>query len=207
MRVGFWAMGEGPHLDCARYLVESVKFYMPGVEVSHITDAKTPRSKWADRIVRVGADVPMAMKRIMAHATLPGEWLYIDTDCILRRDVRLVLEDDFDVALTDRVGSIYEHGPYGKLMPYNMGVTFSKNPKFWGEVLSRMSALQDSYKEWEGDQLVVGMLAKEWPKVKILPGHVFNYSPDKRGDKAEHAAIVHLKGNRKGWMEDYAVRR
>lgn len=207
MRVGFFVQGEGPHLDCSKHLIESVRATMPGVEIAHITDEHTRHATGADRVIRVKADLPMAMRRVAAHASLQGEWLFIDTDCVVRRDVREVFSDDFDVAVTDRVGSIYHDGSYGRLMPYNMGVTFSRSPKFWREVLFRMTALPDVMKKWEGDQLVVGMLAKEWPKVKVLPGHVFNYTPEKRGDKAEHAAIVHLKGNRKEWLGDYAIHR
>lgn len=204
MRVGFFVQGEGPHLDCSKYLIASVRATMPGVEIAHITDDSTRVAPGADRVVRISGELPMAMRRMAAHASLPGDWLFIDTDCVLLKDVRGVFKDDFGVALTDRVGSIYEKGAYGRLMPYNMGVTFSRDQGFWKEVLFRMTALPDVLQRWEGDQLVVGMLAKEWPKVKIIPGHVFNYTPVKRGDKAEHAAIVHLKGNRKSWLGDYA---
>jgi hypothetical protein len=97
---------------------------------------------------------------------LDGEWLFVDTDCVIRKDVSDVFEDDFEVALTDRKGSMWEKTPYGMVMPYNMGVTFSRSPEFWEKVKKYLLTMPQKYQEWEGDQRVVCEMAMAGYPVK-----------------------------------------
>ena len=145
--------------------------------------------------------MPMAMRRVSLHSMCKGDWLFVDTDIIFRKSVYNVFDDDFDIALTDRKGTITHEGDYAKIMPYNIGVVFSRKPDFWKMVEIYLARFTLPYQNWEGDQRVVCELAK--PKycfnVKILPGAIYNYPP-KREDDPQDASIMHYKGNRKKWL-------
>lgn len=201
MRVGFFAQGDGEHLHIAKHLIRSCREVMPGAEICQLTDTHTPILEGATG-VRLGGDMPMAVRRVSHHAMLSGEWLFVDTDCVLLKDVAHVFDEDFEVALTDRKGSMWEKSPYGMVMPYNMGVTFSRSPEFWGKVLQYLITLPAKYQQWEGDQRVVcEMVAAGYP-AHILPGRIYNFTPEERGADMSHAAIAHFKGPRKQWIGD-----
>ena len=202
MKIGFFAQDEGEHLYIGRNLIRSVRENMPGTEVYQLTDEHTPVLDGAIP-VRLKGDMPMAVRRMSHHAMLEGEWLFVDTDCVILKDVSDVFDDPaFDIAVTDRKGSMWEKTAYGMVMPYNMGVTFSRSPAFWAEVRLRLLELPAAYQRWEGDQRVVcDMIRKGFP-AKVLPGKVYNYTPEKRGDPLDHAAIAHFKGPRKHWIGD-----
>jgi hypothetical protein len=176
---------------------------MPDVSVHMLTDGDTPALEGCE-VIRIAEPMPMAVRRVTHHSRLEGNWLFIDTDCVIRRDVRSVFADDFKVAVTDRKGSIWAKGWYADLMPYNMGVTFSRSPMFWRIVLEKLKKMGDELQKWEGDQLLVCGLIKAGFPAKVLPGFIYNYTPVNRGDSIEHAAIVHFKGARKAWIGDYA---
>lgn len=202
MQIGFFVQGQGAHWDIAKYLIASARKVMPKVPIVQLTDGDTPAHEGISRIVRETREMPMAVRRMTLHASLPGDWLFVDTDVVIQKDVSHVFEDDgFDIALTDRRGSIWENTPYGRAMPYNMGVTFSRTPAFWEDVCERLKTLPAPFQEWEGDQRVVCLLAEDWV-CKILPGHVYNFTPAKQTDDRSHAAIVHYKGSRKEWIKD-----
>jgi hypothetical protein len=200
MQIGYFVQGEGIHLDMAKHLIASVKKAMPDVDVFQLTDGVTPCQDGA-RAIRLHDDVPMAVRRMALHASLPGEWLFVDTDVVFQKDVRDVFDSPFDIAVTDRVGSAWEHSPDVKHMPYNMGVTFSRNPKFWERAKEILLTLPSELQAWVGDQLVVCELQKQF-RTKVLPGHIYNFTPWERTDDRSHAAIVHYKGQRKSWLCD-----
>ena len=201
MRVGFFVQTPGENWAMARLLVESAKRAMPGVEVWQLTDGDCPKVAGIDGCLRVSGRMPMAVRRMTAHSMLHGEWLFVDTDVVIQKDVRHVFESPFLVAVTDRVGSIWEHSPDVKDMPYNMGVTFSRSPEFWAEAKERLLKLDPQLQQWCGDQLVVCAMAKE-KLAKVLPGHIYNFTPGTRDEDRSHAAIVHYKGSRKAWAND-----
>lgn len=209
MNIGFFVQGVGEHRDIAQHLVSSTKRVMPGVEVWQLTDGDTPKVKGIDGCVRLAVRMPMAVRRMRLHAMLDGDWLFVDTDVVVQKDVRGVFESPFLVAVTDRVGSIWEHSPDVKDMPYNMGVTFSRSPEFWKDVTQRLLKEPAHLQQWCGDQLVVCRLVKEkheqWGPgaAKVLPGHVYNFTPDKSGVDASHAALLHFKGPRKHLISEY----
>ena len=202
MRVGFFVQGSGVHWDVAKTLISSCRKAMPDVEIVQLTDLQTPAHEGVS-VVRMGGDLPMAVRRMSLHAMLSGEWLFIDTDCVIRKDVRHVFDDkDFGVALTDRVGSLVGASPYGEKMPYNIGVVFSRDPRFWGEVVLNLLTLPTRAQEWEGDQLVVAeMVRAGWP-VKVIPGRVYNFTPELGHESVDHASIVHFKWRRKEWIKE-----
>lgn len=202
MRIGFFCMSES-HLSMAALMLESVRTSMPGVEVHHLTDDKCRSLEGVDDVHRLGGDIPMAVRRMTHNASCEGDWLFVDSDVIFQQDVRNVFDEQFDVALTDRIGTITYEIEYAKAMPYNLGVAFSRSSAFWKRVLYHLRTLSPKYQQWEGDQLVICEMIKQRVssdfKVKILPGRMYNYPPKFAGD-GKHAAIVHYKGHRKQWL-------
>lgn len=196
--------GEGVHWDIAKHLIASAQKVMPEVPIFQLTDASTPCHDGATAI-RCGGLMPMAVRRMTLHAGRSGDWLFVDTDIVFQKDVRHVFEDDFEIAVADRVGSAWEHTPYGQAMPFNMGVTFSRSAEFWERAREALLMLPAKFQEWEGDQRVVCEMQRlGWIKTKILPGHVYNFTPMTQDEDVSHAAILHLKGKRKHFAEFYA---
>lgn len=189
------------YVGVAKPLIASVRRVMPDVEIFQLTDGKTQGYPGIGTI-RLDDNVPMAVRRMLLHASLPGEWLFVDTDVVIQKDVRHVFESDFDIAVTDRVGSAWEHSPDCVGMPYNMGVTFSRRPEFWAACAEKLKTLPAKLQQWEGDQRVVCSLAKDW-KTKVLPGLVYNFTPYTKDEDRSHAAICHYKGARKAWLADH----
>ena len=191
------------YLTMAEHLLASVRQVMPGVKVYQLTDQHSPALHGIDGVDRCSDDVPMAVLRMMLQANCGGEWLFVDPDIIVRQDVRSVFDSPFDVALTDRAGTSMAGTPYAAVMPYNLGVAFSRSPAFWRQATRRVQKMSLSLQEWEGDQLAICQMVKQRAAgdVKILPGRVYNYPPNSPNDDVSHAAIVHYKGGRKGWMD------
>lgn len=201
MRIAFYAEGEGPHLDIAKHLIASAKQHMPGVQICLLTDEKTPALEGAEAI-RIPGDMPMGVRRVM-HYCMPGEWLFLDTDVVFRKDVRDVFERDFDVALASRDGTYMEGSKYAELMPYNFGVVFSRNPCFWQTVLPELKKLSPDFQRWGGEQMLTCVLAQTGKfKAEILPS-AYNFTPEKQDDDLSHVAIAHYKGARKAWITTY----
>lgn len=196
-----------PHVEFAKLMLKSAKAAMPDVEVWHLTDADTPALEGVDGVHRIGGNLPMAARRMSHNASLTGDWLFIDPDIIIRKDVRKVFDAPFDIALTDRIGTDMEGTPYAKSMPYNLGVAFSRSPRFWKRVLLHMSGLSPKLQQWTGDQLVVCAMIKQDMvpdfKVRILPGRIYNFPPTS-ADDGKDAAICHYKGPRKAKLMEVA---
>lgn len=186
-------------------MIASARKVMPDVPIFQFTDYHSPIVDGVDMHVRIGGNLPMAVRRVEHHASCHGDWCFVDSDVIFQKDVRDVFEEPFDVALTDRVGTYMEGTDYAKSQPYNMGVTFSRNPDFWKEVGGRLMSLPENYQEWEGDQIVVCDMAEnqETPfDIVIIPGKTYNFTPKYEHEDYSHASIVHFKGKRKGWLLD-----
>lgn len=174
---------------------------MPDVELALLTDDKTPAFDGIEAI-RIGGDVPMGVRRMM-HYAMPGEWLFLDTDVVFRKDVRHVFDKPFDVAVATRDGTYMQGTQYAELMPYNTGVVFSRNPEFWKKLVPELRKLSPDYQRWGGEQMLIGMLVKAGIfQTEILPS-AYNFTPEKRDEDVSHAAILHLKGPRKAWITTY----
>jgi len=211
MKVGFFFQEQGieslVHLSLARGLLNSVRDSMPGVKVYQLTDDKSPILEGVDGVDRCSDKIPMAVLRMMLQANCGGDWLFVDTDVIVQKDVRHIFDEPFDVALTDRVGSTLEGSAYAKAMPYNLGVSFSRSPGFWHEALRYLKTLPAKFQQWEGDQRVICEMVKQklWGNIKILPGAIYNYSPKNLAENYSQASIVHFKGLRKYLRADFPV--
>ena len=212
MKIGVFYQDNGPqsrvHVDLARRMIESARRVMPGIEIHHLTDDKSEVLPEVDGVYRIGGNLPMAVRRVTHHGSRMGDWAFVDTDVIFRKDVRDVFDDPFDVALTDRIGTDMEGTPFAQAMPYNMGVTFSRNPLFWAVANIHLKALASKDQQWMGDQEVVCAMARHSERlpgragfnIKILPGRIYNYPPASETDDYSHAAIVHFKGGERKRM-------
>lgn len=204
MRVGIFHIGSKDDRNYIGSLAARVaKLTMPEAEVCHLTDTDTPMLEGADRTVRMERNVPMAVFR-MQHHQAEGEWLFIDTDVLIHRDIQSVFNDSFDIAIASRVKGDGADGPAFAEMPHNMGVVFSQNPEFWKAAEKELLTYDNKKQEWMGDQLAVCRLIKRGGfDVKILPGEEYNFPPFRPYDTKD-ASIVHYKGPRKPWMVEHA---
>jgi hypothetical protein len=148
---------------------------------------------------------PMAQLRPLHQSRVEGEWLFLDTDVIVRRDVGCVFAEAFDIALADRNWTHMEPTPgLTRKMPYNAGVAFSRCPDFWRYVHEAVMARPKWATSFMGDQMAIAHVLRAHPvsfDLEVLPGMVYNYPPNARDDRGIYdAAIVHFKGSRKVWM-------
>lgn len=206
MKIGVFCQHNGPqsdiHFEIAASMIESARVTMPGVDIWHLTDGKSREIEGVDNVKRLDGEMPMAVRRVSLHASVYGDWCFVDTDIIFQKSVEHVFEDKtFDIALTDRVGTEMDNTSFGAEMPYNMGVTFCRNPAYWAKVRHYLLSQSPQYQEWMGDQMVVCnmMTAGNFGfKAKVLPGRIYNYPPVGE-ESVEHAAILHYKG---GYRKD-----
>lgn len=201
MKVGFYTVfrHDPIHYTLAARLLASIRKHMPGAEVWHFTDETSPIVLGVDEARRLPHG-KMLERRLEHYALCEGDWLLLDTDVILKRDVSDVFEHHFDVALADRN---WPHKTptqeYLLSMPFNTGVCFSRYPGFWADTLTAWRALPEQ--DWLSEQRAVYQVVRTGAfRVRILDGMVYNYPPKAEDDPCEGAAIVHYKGNRKGWM-------
>lgn len=202
MNVGFFCMAQA-HLDMAKLLVESVRRSMPHAKIHHLTDDRCPTLPGLDSTRVLAGNYPMAIRRMLHHARCDGEWLFVDSDIVIQKDVSDVFNEPFDVALTDREGTITNEVKFAEVMPHNIGVVFSRSPKFWETVAANVRRLAPQQQEWMGDQIIVNAMVKQGGhgfNIKTIPGSVYNYPPKSATDDLSNAAIVHYKGNRKQWL-------
>ena len=206
MRVGFYtAYKRDPiHYILGRNMVRSVRRAMPGVEITQLTDLTSPPVFGIDSIRRLPHE-PLCIATARHYSLCDGDWLLIDTDIVVQRDVRPVFSDaTWDFALTDRVGTLV---PGESLFPwcgqFNIGVVFQRNGRaFWSAVVDGLKKSSFDHQHWMGNQIVASRLiaAGGW-NFTMLPGLEFNYPPRTSTDPAAHAAIVHYKGpQRKQWL-------
>ncbi len=187
-------------------MISSVRRHLPDYKIVQLTDHESPSIKGVDEILSRKKDpgMPMLVFRTEHFAHCPyTEWLALDADIIVKAPLDDVWGRRFDVALTTRRGKhcFDEDGnDITEVMPFNTGVIFSREPKFWHDCCALM---QPPYPAgWWSDQLVVGVVAASHKyAVLTLPGDEFNWTPDVEGEASQVARIWHYKGNRKDWMQ------
>ena len=200
MKIGVYSVGAGAHHEVAKFLLESLKKHMLDVPVFHLTDEETPA--FAEPIRKPFQ--PLSVHRTQFCAELEGDWLYLDTDIVLTRDVRGIFDQDFDLAYAERD----EDNDYARSMPVNLGVIFSRTTKFWQDILPAVLQLPPRLQAWEGAQLATGWYvtrSESWftdrgykpYKILKLPSE-YNHAPENENDT--QAAILHYKGKRKRWL-------
>lgn len=206
MNIGFFCTAKS-HLGMAKLMMESARDVMPHAKVHHLTDEHCPPLEGVDSTRVFHGEMPMAVRRMLHHASCQGEWLFVDSDVIFQRDVSDVFKEPFDIALTDREGTITNEAKFAEVMPYNIGVVFSRSPAFWMKVVDYLQTLPSKQQEWMGDQIVVNAMVKKGDhgfNIKFIPGATYNYPPKSATDDLSGASIVHYKGNRKQWIPQHA---
>jgi hypothetical protein len=202
VRVGFFTVfrHDPQHYVLAEIMVRSVHAQMPGVPVVQFTDETSPPVPGVDSVNRKPGG-PLLERRLEHYADCSGDWLLLDTDTLVRRDVRDVFPvEPFDAAFADRA---WPHLPQGDSvltsMPFNTGVAFSRNQALWQRVLADWREHGDT--DWLSEQRSVWRVVRKGAfLVRVLPGMVYNYPPKSQKDPCKEAAIVHYKGYRKAWM-------
>jgi hypothetical protein len=188
-------------------MVGSVKAAMPGAEIVQMTDQATPAVPGVDSVVRQDWDGKKLMIYRLAHLAALGRAAYVilDTDVVVQRSLEPVFEQAFDVALTVRHEAVKTLDKTKNLtpeMPYNTGVMFSREPRFWKAALECCRGLHEKQHDWWGDQLSVKAVADSGRfNVLELPCDVYNYSPRTEDEGLEERHAVHYKGARKVWMK------
>lgn len=207
MKIGLFNCWRGrpEHVVMADMMMRSCRKVMPDVPIIQLTDQSTPALYGVDE-VRRRSHAHTAMLRVEHYIACEGEWVFLDTDILLQRDIRAVFDEPFDVAIADRVGCVTptegDDYPLYQSMPYNSGVVFSRSPDFWRAVLHHMETVPPEKKSWMGDQYGVNAVIQQGRfTVKVLPGRQYNCPPVHRRDACAEAAILHFKGpQRKEWL-------
>lgn len=206
MRIGFYTTYERDpiHYVFGRHMIQSVRKVMPDVEITQLTDMTSAPVYGVDSIRRLPRE-PLCVSTARHYSLCEGDWLLIDTDIIVQKDVRHVFDGaTWDFALTDRIGTTV---PGESLFPwcgkFNIGVVFQRNGKeFWSAVVNGLLKAPKDHRYWMGNQIVASELLEkgQW-NYTLLPGLEFNYPPKTSHDNPSHASIVHYKGpTRKKWL-------
>ncbi len=207
MTIGFYHIDQNTGASSQGYeyaqaMIRSAKAVMPEVPIVHFTDMTSAAVKGVSDVRRKPSE-PMALLRMRHHAGVEGEWLFVDTDVIFQKPVTKVFRNKvFDIGLTTRNWThLRPANGFTERMPFNVGVVFSRCPKFWAEVYTRLRKLEPELQEWMGDQEVIGIVArKRRYRIALVKGSRYNFPPQipTKGDSAkvmlESAAIVHYKG-------------
>lgn len=204
MNIGFYlTQGDPSGYVLADLLLRSIQRTMPGVPVSQFTDLKSPSVYGVTHVLRQPPQ-SLSLLRSLHYASVEGDWVFLDTDILVQRDVRNVFLRPFDIALADRRWPHIPPTPdFTSAMPWNAGVIFSRCPDFWWEIHERLKSDTSTAGNFFGDQAVICDLAKsDRYRILELPGMVYNYPPASADDAGKDAAIVHFKGPRKRWMLD-----
>ena len=208
--VGFLHVGADVALPSL--MVASARAAMPAAEIVQMTDRATVAIPGVDTVIRRDWDKQKMMIFRLAHlAELERPaCIILDTDVIIQRPLEHVFEKTFDVALTIRHEAIKDLDGVNitAQMPYNTGVMFSRQPRFWSEALQYCRQLAENHHDWYGDQLSVKHLADSGSfDVLELPCDQYNYSPRTEDEDVAGRYAVHYKGLRKEWMTRRFVRR
>lgn len=205
MKVGFFHVGRGvtPHVELASILIASIRRIMPTVPIVHFTDTDTRAIAGVDEVWRQPSG-PIALGCLDAYADAGDEdWLFVDTDVVIQRDVRHIFSAPFDIAVADRAGTLKEKEIGTKFMasmPYNKGAVFSRAPTFWAAAAAHLRMQSEKRQNWMGDQASMNhVIAAGTFKVEILPAR-YNYPPLRQDEDITAQAILHYKGSRKAWM-------
>jgi hypothetical protein len=213
MNVGYYLVGEHPAWLVG--FLEALRSSLADPVIVQFTDEQTlvPAGVIAQRLPAA----PLSLHRARHFAICGGEWLFLDTDAIVRRDLSEVFLDPFDVAVTDRLWSLYRdryrtggQPEFVMRYPYNAGVIFSRNTDIWRRAAEELERWPEMAASWTGDQEMLNTLARSGRyAVRVLPGQNYNFPPDDLFEAERgNAAILHFKGKqRKPLLEEYLHKR
>ncbi len=201
--VSFFHVGAVP--TYLQKMVASVRATMPTLPIVQMTDDECPEIAGVDEVVRRPYYGLLSKSRIDHLRDYPhDEMLILDTDIIVKQSVEHVFDVPFDVAFTKRYRTVRSETGYDitRVYPYNCGVMFSRNRRFWkdcADMFVNEFGLDEC--EWTGEQLSMNVIAERGGyQVKDLSCDLYNWTPTS-ADETSDAYIWHYKGGRKGWME------
>ena len=197
MKVGFLHVGIDTRLP--KIMVRSCLHF--GYEPIQMTDELTPAIDGC-QVVRLPWDRTKPMTYRLEHLARLGvsELTVLDTDVVVVRDLSPVWEESFDVALTRRGQTLDPAGVDLSIsMPFNTGVMFARNPKFWEAARDVCASLPIDRQNWWGDQLSVKKASEAFDLLE-LDATTWNYTPASIDEEDTGAKALHYKGQRKIWM-------
>lgn len=210
MTVGFY------HVDIpgktrpalALQMIASVRRAMPGAPIVQFTSDRAMALPGVDDVAVLPDGLPLALALVNARASVGGEWLFIDTDVIVQKDVRHVFQESgFDVAVATRDGTMRPHEIGSKFIErnlYNAGAVFSRSQRFWVDALAAAYTKEKRH-AWGCDQeAMCAVIHSGRFTVTVLP-NTYNYPPFTADEDVRDKAIVHLKGKRKAWASRFAA--
>lgn len=184
--------------ELAKRMVASVRYHMPYVTVTQLTDTRTKALADVDEVRRVeGSNYAYLIYKHML--TCPEPFIRLDYDMLLQGDISHVLEDT-DLAFNRHGDPSVLNSEWGRKYPYATCMWASNNGREFVEDFRRIH-LESQRDDWLG--LVPSVNdAIEQTKLKVTgwDGSVYNYTPKDRNDKPEGVYILHYKGMRKEWM-------
>jgi hypothetical protein len=209
VKVGFLFVGsDSTGRACAEGLVCSCKRVMPDVPVVQFSDETTEPIAGVDEVMRRPfRSGSLAILRFTHQATVTGNWLFLDTDIIIQKDVQKVFRGKFHLAVTTRNWKhLKKADGFSERMPFNTGVIFSRSSKFWVEAVRTLEASETDDQDFMGHQQVIcDLVASGRYDVAYLKGNKYNCPPFVEGGKeggdpdlsdvyVRNAYIVHYKG-------------
>jgi hypothetical protein len=166
-------------------MLRSVRRSMPSVKIARLESPEQP----------------MALAILDSRSRVSGEWLFLDTDVLVRKDVRQVFDGAFEIAVADRVGTFEAGDAFMARMPYNSGVAFSRSQAFWQACVARCWSYKPGRQAWMGDQQAMNeVIATQVFSLAVVPS-AYNYPPQSPDEDVSDKAILHLKGRRKKWLQ------
>lgn len=184
------------------FLMQSIRKAMPGVPVVQFTDAESPALVGVDEVQRLPGG-PLALFIAEHWAKVDGDWLFVDTDVVVQKDVRPVFAElKFDVAVATREGTYMdgeEQSTFMRRMPFNCGVVYSRSAEARREIHRRVLAMSIEEQRWYGIQLAIAVMRP------LVLYNTFNYPPKSVTDeRISTAHVVHYKG---AWRKQVLLQR
>jgi uncharacterized Rossmann fold enzyme len=193
MKVAFYL--DTPDLTViAELAISAVRKVMPDAEIWHLTTLAGP-SISADKCLRMDVAGEFAYRQAIISAEMTGDVLFLDVDVIVREDVSVIFEQDFEVAVTT------DMKPGAPGLKYNGGIIFSRCPAYWRTVAEAGKGMdfRKTPGDWDPIERMRNAVAGSGKfKLLVLPGEEYNYVPANASDIG--GKIMHYRGNRKIWM-------
>lgn len=186
-------------------MIKSVREHMD-CEVVQLTDTITPQIITADSTYRID---PRGQEWIpyinLLLASQSGDVLLLDTDCVVKRDLRPIFQQDFDLVMVCRETKFPKYTDINGVthyMPWTGGVIPYRNPRFWLDAREEVLKMEDPViRRWWGISIdAFEFVRKKGYKVILLNADEYNYYPKGPGEDHSGKAVVHYKGSaRKHW--------
>jgi hypothetical protein len=202
--VYFTFAGDVP-TELAERMVLGVNQAMPGAKIFQLTDESTNAISGTEpiRLPRGKDFIEFSYRHLMS---IEGDFIRIDYDVFVQKDLTEVFNDDFEVGLTIRTPEDKATPWNSKLVqlyPHNLGVAFSKGKhSFWKEQYEAYRSISNP-DGWMDACTATEMAYKTTRcRVRDYPCFKYNYTPVSQSEDVSDKYAVHYKGIRKAWMVD-----